>query len=226
MPYSRRTRAWPTQAKTQGIWHKTDPTPDESIAAAIWELGMAMRMVVAAPSIGLPIAIAHGRERLRRIEDAEAAKGNAQSAALIDACSMLFDALDELSEYINGSAVVGARRERHRIIEILAHLADAAEGDPTAITAPSLPHHLTDVAPVPPLPPLRGTAPSSPLTQREQEVLALLATGADNREIASFLTISQKTAKKHVCNLMEKLGVSDRLKAVVKGLELGLVRAG
>lgn len=223
MRHSRETQAWLTDVGTTGHRSTAFPTTDDSIAAAIWELGMTMRMMVATPYVGLPLAIAHGRKRLQCFEAAEEAKGDSQSVVLIDAYTILLEALDELSRYVNSSAVEGARHERLRIIEILANLADAADGDAHPPSFIGVPHQ---TAAVPTAPPRPQAVAANPLTQREQEVLDLLATGADNREIASALTISQKTAKKHVCNVMEKLGVSDRLKAVVKGIELGLVAAG
>ena len=54
-----------------------------------------------------------------------------------------------------------------------------------------------------------------PLSEREVEVLRLLATGLPNREIASILFISEATVKTHVEHIIQKLGVSDRVQAVV-----------
>lgn len=62
-----------------------------------------------------------------------------------------------------------------------------------------------------------------PLTEREAEVLALLAKGYPNKEIAEALTIVEATVKKHVHNVIRKLAVSDRTQAVVTGIRLGLV---
>ncbi len=61
---------------------------------------------------------------------------------------------------------------------------------------------------------LRGLAarpvPSTPLTPREEEVLALVAEGADNGEIATRLVISENTVKTHVSHILEKLGMRSR----------------
>lgn len=61
------------------------------------------------------------------------------------------------------------------------------------------------------------------LTQREYEVLKLVVDGLSNSEIAQELTISEHTAKAHVCNIIQKLVVDDRTQAAVKALKEGLV---
>jgi DNA-binding NarL/FixJ family response regulator len=62
-----------------------------------------------------------------------------------------------------------------------------------------------------------------PLTPRELEVLGLMKLGRTNRQIAGDLVISLGTAKNHVEHIISKLGVSDRTRAVVQGLDLGLI---
>jgi len=64
-----------------------------------------------------------------------------------------------------------------------------------------------------------------PLSDRELEVLRLLATGLPNREIASILFISEATVKTHVEHVIQKLGVSDRVQAVVWAARHGLLPA-
>ena len=61
------------------------------------------------------------------------------------------------------------------------------------------------------------------LTPRELEVLRLMAGGYNNKEIASVLCISDGVVKNHTSNIFFKLGVRDRTRAVLKGLELGLI---
>ena len=64
-----------------------------------------------------------------------------------------------------------------------------------------------------------------PLTEREQEVLRLLATGLSNRDIGSVLFIAESTVKTHVEHIIGKLGVSDRVQAAVWAARHGLVNA-
>ena len=66
-------------------------------------------------------------------------------------------------------------------------------------------------------------AAHSNLTEREYEVLKLVVDGKSNNEIAKELTISEHTAKAHVCNIIQKMVVDDRTQAAVKALKEGLV---
>lgn len=66
-------------------------------------------------------------------------------------------------------------------------------------------------------------AQHSNLTEREYEVLKLVVDGKSNNEIAKELTISEHTAKAHVCNIIQKMLVDDRTQAAVKALKEGLV---
>ncbi len=62
-----------------------------------------------------------------------------------------------------------------------------------------------------------------PLTERETEILRLMAGGYSNKEIADSLGVAEGTVKNHVSNILSKLGVRDRTRAVLKALELKLV---
>lgn len=62
-----------------------------------------------------------------------------------------------------------------------------------------------------------------PLTDRETEILRLMASGFSNKEVARSLDVAEGTVKNHVSNILSKLGVRDRTRAVLKALELGLV---
>lgn len=64
---------------------------------------------------------------------------------------------------------------------------------------------------------------TEPLTARESEVLALLAVGASNKEIATRLHVSEHTAKFHVSTILSKLGAATRAEAVARGYRHGLI---
>lgn len=61
------------------------------------------------------------------------------------------------------------------------------------------------------------------LTEREFEVLKLIVLGKSNTEIANQLIVSVHTAKAHVCSILQKLSVGDRVQAAVKAVRDGLI---
>jgi len=75
----------------------------------------------------------------------------------------------------------------------------------------------------PPEPQKRPEQLPHPLTEREVEVLRLLAQGQTNQQIAQRLVVSSLTVKTHVQHIISKLGVSDRTQAAVRAAELGLL---
>ena len=94
-----------------------------------------------------------------------------------------------------------------------------AAGD--AVLAPSVTRRLLDHV-AHRLPPALGAPPDglASLTDREREVFELVAAGLSNAEIASALVVAEPTVKTHVSNLLSKLGLRDRVQAVILAYEL------
>ena len=110
--------------------------------------------------------------------------------------------------------------------ELVAAIRAVHAGD--AVVAPTTTRRMIDrFADMLPAP---GGAPGAetlaPLTEREREVFLLVAQGLSNSEIAARLVLSEATVKTHVGRILAKLGLRDRVQAVVLAYEAGLVRAG
>jgi DNA-binding NarL/FixJ family response regulator len=95
-----------------------------------------------------------------------------------------------------------------------------------AAMSPGLLRQLLEVIAALP-PPDEGERPGlGALTEREREVLVQVARGRSNAEIAQALTVSETTVKTHVGHVLTKLGLRDRVQAVVVAYESGLVKPG
>ena len=111
--------------------------------------------------------------------------------------------------------------------DLLAAIRTIAGGD--AIIAPAVTRRLLDrfAALLPdPAVPSPATTPLDELTERERTVFAELARGRSNREIAADLLLSEGTVKIHVSKILAKLGLRDRIQAVVLAYETGLITPG
>jgi DNA-binding NarL/FixJ family response regulator len=112
--------------------------------------------------------------------------------------------------------------------EMLAAIRTVHQGD--AVIAPSstrrlLEHMVTALTPESAADPAAADAVAT-LTEREHEVLVLMARGRSNTEIASELFVAEATVKTHVGRILAKLGARDRVQAVVVAYEAGVVRPG
>jgi DNA-binding NarL/FixJ family response regulator len=92
-----------------------------------------------------------------------------------------------------------------------------------ALLAPSITRRLVERFAPRPAPAGAGGTDLSALTPRELEVLGLVARGMSNAELAAALTLSEATVKTHVARILTKLGLRDRVQAVVLAYETGLV---
>jgi DNA-binding NarL/FixJ family response regulator len=110
--------------------------------------------------------------------------------------------------------------------DLLAAIRAVHSGD--AVVAPSTTRRLIDRFSA--ILPSTAATPVRPgldkITDRESEVLLLVAQGLSNSEIAAKLVLSEATVKTHVGRILTKLGLRDRVQAVVLAYETGLVRAG
>jgi DNA-binding NarL/FixJ family response regulator len=108
-------------------------------------------------------------------------------------------------------------------VELLQAVRVIADGD--ALLSPSVTRRLITRFTAPPEE-HRSPAQLDALTEREREIMALVAKGLSNAQIAELLTISPATAKTHVSRAMVKLGARDRAQLVVLAYQSGLVLAG
>ncbi|HEV2774350.1 MAG TPA: response regulator transcription factor [Solirubrobacteraceae bacterium] len=108
--------------------------------------------------------------------------------------------------------------------QLIAAIHVLVEGE--AVLAPSVTRRVVEAFARLPAPQDDLQAALETLTAREREVLALLATGRSNSELAGALVVSEATAKTHVRNVLAKLDLRDRVHAVVFAYECGLVRPG
>ncbi|VVJ23386.1 Two-component transcriptional response regulator [Amycolatopsis camponoti] len=107
---------------------------------------------------------------------------------------------------------------------LVSALRAVASGD--AVVSPSVTRRLLDRFVGTGGAPMRDTAELDVLTDREREVLVLIAKGMSNLEIAETLFLSEATVKTHVGRILAKLELRDRVQAVVLAYETGLARPG
>jgi DNA-binding NarL/FixJ family response regulator len=144
----------------------------------------------------------------------------------------------DLDEYVYAALHAGASGfllKSTEPAELVSAIRVIAAGD--ALLAPSVTRRLVEEFTRRPVPQPRAAAPGPAptrgpatslggITGREREVLALIATGLSNAEIAARLCISEATAKTHVGHLLTKLNARDRVHLVILAFQAGLVSAG
>jgi DNA-binding NarL/FixJ family response regulator len=133
----------------------------------------------------------------------------------------------DLDEYVYEAVLAGASGFLVKDVppaELAHGVRTVAAGD--ALLAPTVVRRLLEEFIRRPLPG-SGTPPElRELTERELEVLKLVARGLSNAEIAADLVVAETTIKTHVTHILQKLDLRDRIQAVVLAYEAGLVRPG
>lgn len=134
----------------------------------------------------------------------------------------------ELDEYIYGAIRAGASGfllKDSPTDELLRAIRLIADGD--ALLAPSVTRTLIEeFSRQDPVEPVVASEAVATLTDREAEVWGLIAKGLSNQEIAEALILGETTVKTHVSRVLMKLGVRDRVQAVVAAYETGVIRPG
>ncbi|MGO4384880.1 response regulator [Specibacter sp. RAF43] len=145
-------------------------------------------------------------------------------------CRVIILTTFDLDEYAFSAIQAGASGFLLKSVqpeELLAAIRSVSSGD--AAMSPRVTRRMMDLL-APALPALQDQAPRrhaevvALLTVREKEVLVALAEGLANQEIAQRLYVAEATVKTHVGRILMKLGVRDRVQAVVVAFESGLVR--
>ena len=130
----------------------------------------------------------------------------------------------ELDEYVFDALAAGASGfllKAARPEDLVHAIRVVAAGE--ALLAPSVTKRLIEEFAKRPEPALRRPKQLDSLTEREREVLQEVAGGFTNSEIAQRLHVSETTVKTHVAHLLDKLGLRDRVQAVILAYEAGLV---
>lgn len=163
--------------------------------------------------------------RMPRLDGLEATRRIAADPALAGVRVLILTTF-ELDEYVFEALRVGASGflvKDTEPVDLIQGVRVVADGE--ALLSPSITRRLIEEfaarAKRPPASDLLA-----PLTEREREVMALVAGGLSNEEIAAKLVVSPATAKTHVSRAMVKLAARDRAQLVVLAYESGLVRPG
>ena len=145
-------------------------------------------------------------------------------SAMPDAKVVMLTTFED-DDYLFGALAAGASGfllKRTRPEDLIAAIRTVAEGD--ALLSPSVTRRVIDRAATQPR--LARTDALERLTPREREVLELIARGLSNAEIAETLVVEETTVKTHVKRLLAKLGLRDRVQAVIFAYEHGVTEPG
>lgn len=158
--------------------------------------------------------------RMPKLDGIEATR---QLLAQLDATRVLILTTFDLDEYVVDAFRAGASGFLLKTApphQLVAAVRTVHDGD--ALLAPASTRRLIEQFARPP----RDTPTIAELTAREQDVIRLLARGLTNAEIAQQLVVEASTVKSHVASLLAKLGLRDRIQAVIYAYEHGIVQPG
>jgi DNA-binding NarL/FixJ family response regulator len=133
----------------------------------------------------------------------------------------------DLDEYVFDALAAGASGFLLKHVppeELVRGVRVAASGE--ALLAPSITKRLIEEFAKQRAPVRAGGTDLKTLTEREQEVMRLLGRGLSNPEIARELKVGEATVKTHVAHVLDKLGLRDRVQAVIFAYEVGLIKPG
>jgi DNA-binding NarL/FixJ family response regulator len=160
-----------------------------------------------------------------RMPDLDGIAATGELAQVAPAARVLILTTFEQDDYIFGALRAGASGfllKRARPEELLAAVHTIAAGE--ALLSPSVTRRVIDRMAQQPTPQLAEQAKLDELTPREREVLALIARGLSNREVAAALAVEESTVRTHVKRILMKLELRDRVQAVIFAYETGVNR--
>ena len=160
-----------------------------------------------------------------RMPDLDGIAATRELAAVAPRARVLILTTFEQDEYVFGALRDGASGfllKRARPEELIAGVRTVAAGE--ALLSPSVTARVIDRMAQLPTPELGAQAKLERITPREREVLALVARGLSNREIAAELVVEESTVRTHVKRILMKLGLRDRVQIVIFAYETGLNR--
>ena len=158
-----------------------------------------------------------------RMPDLDGIGATRELARAAPAARVLILTTFEQDDYVFGALRAGASGfllKRTRPEELIAAVRTIAAGE--ALLSPSVTRRVIDRIAQQPTPELANQAKLDGLTLREREVLACIARGLSNREIAAALAVEESTIRTHVKRILMKLDLRDRVQAVIFAYETGV----
>ncbi len=158
-----------------------------------------------------------------RMPDLDGIGATRELARSVPGARVLILTTFEQDDYVFGALRAGASGfllKRARPEELIAAVRTIAAGE--ALLSPSVTRRVIDRIAQQPTPELANQAKLDGLTLREREVLACIARGLSNREIAAALAVEESTVRTHVKRILMKLDLRDRVQAVIFAYETGV----